>query len=412
MIARSVIKFPRSHTLIGQGILSAGTVTNVQFFRESCYAIREGQQKSTLVTRADATRTTVKSGRHKACARAVICEAARAGPEFSKNLDLILEPVTHYGVHHTKLLDWYKELEAKAKKIMLPCSRNGTYYERRQSPTTVILLGAVASYPGAPEDADERYLVWKKLVIEWATTHYGTHLISIIEHVDEPSGHLHILVADDGHGVKRLTAEDAGIKQAKAQELRGKAFGAVVDAARSRLQDAFYAAVSAPLGIARMSASPKPRQSYSRAKAAQLKAIGAKLENDKLIIELNKKAHAAQKRKDQTAADDAARENMLGMIANKARAQDLEVEARRFQKAKTDALAEIETMHARMVSDAAAEVQVIKEKAKASDAQYREVVEFSRRMQDAYENLLENFVPKDRLNEARKSILCAFQAKT
>jgi len=64
------------------------------------------------------------------------------------------------------------------------------------------------------------------------------------------------------------------------------------------------------------------------------------------------------------------------------------------------------------VSDAAAEVQAIKEKARASDAQYRRAVEFGRRMHNAYENLLKNFVPKDRLDEARDSILRAYQVGT
>ena len=331
----------------------------------------------------------------------MISEAARVGLEFSKNLDMIMEPITHYGVDHTELLNWYKQLKAQAESIMVPCSRNGMPYERHQSPTTVILLGAVASYPGPPDDADERYVAWKKLTVEWAKKHYGENLVSIIEHIDEPSGHLHILAARKGHGVKCLTAEDAGIKDAKVQGLAGKEFGVVVNVARSRLQDEFHAAVSSPLGIARLCASPKPRKAYNQAKAEQLRTIGLKLEVERSDLELNKRAHAVQKRKDRIDTDEAERQNMLVMIANKTLAQDLECERRKLKNIKADAMTEIETMRTKLLADAAAEIQAIKNTAKVCDSEFREVVEYSRRMQIAYKNLLDNFVPLERLEEAR-----------
>ena len=63
-------------------------------------------------------------------------------------------------------------------------------------------MGVVASYPGPPDEGDPNYVRWKALNVAYFCEKFGPNVASIVEHLDEKHGHLHVLVAAGGKSVK------------------------------------------------------------------------------------------------------------------------------------------------------------------------------------------------------------------
>jgi hypothetical protein len=246
--------------------------TSPQFFNEAGYSISRA---------AGAPSRYGSPGRRRYSASEILREAARV-PGHCAHVAQPAPPRTLFGLDAHQLLSWCEsELEPKARSIRVSTTRLG---RRRQRSDTPVLLVAVASYPGPPDPNDAGYVAWRDAVIQWAIGHYGSHLRSILEHVDESYGHLHIVVDDEGRSVKPLMAGHRAAMEAK-QERRSKAEqGAAYQHGCRQLQEEFWEAVGKPCDLARMSASPRPRRSraaHLAAKEKHLHDLALKLEQQR-----------------------------------------------------------------------------------------------------------------------------------
>ena len=223
-----------------------------QFFNECGYSIARA---------VGAPSRYGNTGRKRYSAREIICEAARV-PGHCAHVPQPSPPKTLHGLEANQLLSWWDNvLEPKAKSTMVSTTKLGRRRQRSDTPT---LLVAVASYPGPPNESDLRYVAWRNRVMVWAQGYYGVNLRSILEHTDEPYGHLHIVVDFDGRSVKPLMAGHRAAMDAKDMGRNDAEQGAAYLRGCKQLQDAFWQAVGAPCNLARMSASPRPRRSRAQ----------------------------------------------------------------------------------------------------------------------------------------------------
>lgn len=223
--------------------------TSSQFFNEAGYSLGHA---------AGAPSRHGRPGRKRYRAREILCEAARV-PGHCAHVAQPSPPRTLFGLDANQLLSWWDhELAPKADSMQVPTAKIG---HRKQRCDTPVLLVAVASYSGPPDDSDAGYVKWRDAVVQWAKVHYGLRLRAILEHVDESYGHLHIVVDNEGRSVKPLMAGHFAAMEAKQKGLSRAEQGAAYQRGCSQLQDEFSQEVGKPCGLARMSESPRPRRS-------------------------------------------------------------------------------------------------------------------------------------------------------
>jgi hypothetical protein len=228
-----------------------------QFFNEAGYSISRA---------AGAPSRYGSPGRKRYSAREILSEAARV-PGHCAHVAQPSPPRTLFGLDANQLLSWWdSELEPKASSILVPTTKLG---RRRQRSDTPVLLVAVASYPGSPDHTNAGYVAWRDAVVRWAMDRYGLHLRSILEHVDESYGHLHIVIDNQGRSVKPLMAGHRAAMEVKQQCHSRAEQGAAYQAGCRQLQEEFWQAVGRPCDLARMSASPRPRRSRAAHLAAK-----------------------------------------------------------------------------------------------------------------------------------------------
>lgn len=247
-----------------------------QFVHESAYAIRGATPRG-------------RNAPAKRDVAGIVGEAVRK-PRFCRHVATPQAPRCLFGLNASQLQLWRKRLErlAKSKVVTL---RNGV--RRRQRIDTPVLIATVASYPGPADQTDRNYVKWRRLVIEWAKYKYGARLVSVLEHVDEPYGHVHIFAADHGNPVKPLMAGHAASDRAGAVGATSREQRQAYDDAYRAWQDEFHEMVGAPCGLTRISAAPKPRLSYRKHKAKQLEEA-KRDEEEALIADEARRAAAAQ----------------------------------------------------------------------------------------------------------------------
>lgn len=234
-----------------------------QFVREEIYAIAR--------VKRPADTSTGQARDPKSSAADVIGEAIRDAPQHYRHLTAQgLTPLPArclFGVAPEALQDWFQGHCARAPENLSPQRLKGKVYMRKQSPQVPSLLSTVASYPGPADDADTSYCQWRTAVTAWAREHYGDDLISVLEHVDEPNGHIHILVArPDASPVRGL---HSGWAEKDAAIERGVELSELGEAYRQgcrRFQDRFFDAVGRPCGLDRLSPQPQARYSYPEAR--------------------------------------------------------------------------------------------------------------------------------------------------
>ena len=179
---------PVMHAFIAGG---GAAPMRTQFVREQIYALAR--------VKRPADKSTGQMRNPKASAADVIGEVIREAPQHYRHLTAQgLTPMPArclYGVAPEALQDWFKGHCERAPKNLRPQRLNGKVNMRRQSPQVPSLLSTVASFPGPANDEDIGYCAWRTAVTDWAREHYGADLISVLEHVDEPNGHVHVLVA-------------------------------------------------------------------------------------------------------------------------------------------------------------------------------------------------------------------------
>lgn len=253
-------KIPRSHAL------QKGVNPNpVGFYSEMCH--------SQILSQSRPLKDGGKSAvRGKSAAYDIVAELARK-KSHCNHLDAPSPAVAHYGPEPEDLIDWYVDLQRKARLQTEQKVRDGEIHSVKQRKSTAIIMVALASYPGSPDHNDARYVEWLELNVEFAKRRYGKNLVGIYEHTDEPHGHLHILVANEGKPIKPLMAGDGAFKKTlDAGGSRAEA-GAAKNLANSALLDDYYEHVNAPIGIARKNKTPRARMSWKAAKVGQLKEV-------------------------------------------------------------------------------------------------------------------------------------------
>lgn len=125
-----------------------------------------------------------------------------------------------------------------------------------------ILLAGVASFPTKFDEMDElqreAYVKWKTLTVDFLRTEYGEALMSVVEHTDEPRGHLHFYAVNLS-SIQNTRELHPGHAATKGQE-GAHAMAAYKDGCR-QFQDRYFQAVSLKVGMTRT--GPK-RQKLTR----------------------------------------------------------------------------------------------------------------------------------------------------
>lgn len=212
-----------------------------QFIREECYAKVRSQGAPT------GKKGNARRQRGKISAREAIAEACRL-PNASPHVAEPLLPRCLAGLQADELPIWLEQLEDCARAVMVKSSRG----MRRQRSDTPILIGTVASYPAKANDNDPLYVQWREKTLAFLTARYGTKLISVLEHTDEPYGHVHAFVSDAGRTVKPFHAGHAASLLAAGSGAPKKAQSEAYKGGVRKLQDDFFLQVGSQTGLARI----------------------------------------------------------------------------------------------------------------------------------------------------------------
>ena len=143
---------------------------------------------------------------------------------------------------------------------------------RRLRKDAPVVLGGVISWPEPltecikDAEAMARWAAFRDDSIAWIHQYWGDHLMSVVEHVDEPQPHVQFVVVAplDADRRIRLTGIHPGLRAEKAAADRGLPKRDQKKAYRSALkdfQDSFYYDVASRHGLARYG---KKRQRYER----------------------------------------------------------------------------------------------------------------------------------------------------
>ena len=189
-----------------------------------------------------------RPGSGKRSARDIVAEAIRA-PEAAPHVPHPQPPRVLHGMEADELPIWCEQLEVVARDQTVPM-RDGK--ARRQRSDTPILMGMVASYPGPADEGDPAYVRWRDLTAAWSLERYGDAVVSILEHADEPHGHVHVLVASRGRSVKPLHAGYAASLAALDAGGTRKEQGIAYAGGCRTLQDDYHERVAIPCGLARI----------------------------------------------------------------------------------------------------------------------------------------------------------------
>ena len=159
-------------------------------------------------------------------------------------------PVFHYGTE-ARMRGLVIELEGVSDAIQ---KRTG----KKPRKDTAHLLAGVLSYPDDAPKGD-RYDEWRERSIKWLHKRYGTHLVAVLEHLDEANPHLHFYAIEpDGLDVKRI--HEGWTAKKDGQEYR---------AAMRLVQDDYHRDVGAFVGLMRLGPGGKrlDRDEYKAMKA-------------------------------------------------------------------------------------------------------------------------------------------------
>jgi hypothetical protein len=258
----SQTKRPRAPVLrtLFAGVTRATPPVRAQFVRVEIYAVQGVSSRSKSGTQR----------KPKASAGQILDEATRATPEGYKHLTAQgiapKPPVCLHGLDAPALIDWYQGHKARAARNRAPYTRDGRAYSKSQPVTWPTLLSEVASYPGPSDDGDAGYLRWKELCVARLKEVYGNRLVSVLEHRDEPHGHLHAIVAhSDASPVRDLHPGEHASRQCLAAGGSHKEAAIAYKSALMRFQELFHELVGRPSGLVRLAKNSFARYSYAEA---------------------------------------------------------------------------------------------------------------------------------------------------
>lgn len=193
------------------------------------------------------------------------------------------QPPEHvWGIPPSELRSREKALYEAADGVSETYTRRGVEHSRRQKSTTPILLIAVASWPEPTMARTPERDRWSQLVIEHSKGIWGPAFRGAYAHTDEAFYHLHLLADADGGPVKQLHAGYAAVMKALELEpsLSRKGQAEAYRRGCVEAQDDYHESVGAPMGWARLSASPKPRAPRTvaiRERQAEIEAAEVRL---------------------------------------------------------------------------------------------------------------------------------------
>jgi hypothetical protein len=272
-----------------------------QFVREECYAIVRGQAAPATGAGRAQKGGVAKRGAGKRAARDIIGEAVRNAGDHP-HVEQPAPPRVLHGMAADEMLLHWAQVEELARGITTTTKAGVVKRQRTDVP---ILIGTVCSYPGPPDDNDPLYVRWRALTTAWLRERYGDRILTIVEHVDEPHGHIHCLVADRGRPVKGLMAGHGAQLAAEAEGKPKKEAALAYKAAARALQDDFYAQVGIEAGLTRIGPQPRslPKPAW-HAERQQARAIAeALLRKDQEEAELEAKLVEIRAQQARTVAD-------------------------------------------------------------------------------------------------------------
>ncbi len=173
-------------------------------------------------------------------------------------------PIIHF-VDEKTLLALPSALAEQVKGTRREYMLNGKKVSRGLRADSLVLMAGVVSFPRElAEDSPSMWDFAKRKTIEKLKREYGSQLIAVLEHTDEPHPHLHFYVVPDDLDMEKICValQASNSVDPKRKASTKKARKAEEIAALQRFQDRWHEEVMADCGLARY--GPK-RQRVSRA---------------------------------------------------------------------------------------------------------------------------------------------------
>ena len=265
--AKKIATYKKRNGLMA-AIRGSKTKDEFQFANEAYFSLVQGQKKPERIKDPKTGKiSTQRTGGRKSSARYVVMELIRAALEFTNGIAAPMSPKHLYGVEPDHMVDWYDAMRKKAKKGLEEYySCKGKKCFRKQRDSTVVMIGAVFSYPGLSDEDDDRFVQWRKETLEFIKKHYGAALVTVILHEDENFAHIHAIAALDGKPIKFLTIGNKEAWAAQAAGATGKAITAAYKAGCVKWQDDYFQAVCEPLGLQRKGQEKKHHKPLNEAR--------------------------------------------------------------------------------------------------------------------------------------------------
>lgn len=271
------------------------TDVNKTYCSEKCYAI-EPSPIPKHVYNPGGERETPSLG-------FILREAARASKKDHKHIDNAILPTPIFGLHPSQLLELEAELIEGAKRQTETYTRRGKTHTRAQRKTTPILLVMIAHWPEPGMESTPKRERWTRRVVRLAKSRFGSMLKCVLGHSDEQAWHLHIVVADGGRPVKRISEGHKWVAElmSKNPQATRKEQAKEFRAGMSNMQQWFHSFAGESFGHVR---SPTPRKRMPR-REAMIKQK-AKLDEAEELLATQKKAIAAALRERKAQLEDEA----------------------------------------------------------------------------------------------------------
>lgn len=221
----------------------------------------------------------------------IIGELNRESKKYTKHIPHPQPPTHIYGIEPERLRELEAEIVEGAKHQTETYTRRGKTHTRAQRKTTPVLLVMIASWPSPSKEPTPERERWVRRVVRLAKSRFGKLLKCILAHEhDEERFHLHIVVADAGRPVKRLSEGHKWVSQLleKYPQAARKEQAKEFRAGMSHMQQWYHSWAGGPFGHVR---APTPRKRMP--KRELLIKQKAKLDEAEELLATQKKAVAA-----------------------------------------------------------------------------------------------------------------------
>lgn len=268
------------------------------------------------------------------------------------------------------------------------------------------MLAGVASFPRTMDECRSdpavmsAYQAWRSDTVAWAKSEYGDSLLSVVEHADEKHGHVHFYAVPDRNPNKRMSVDSIhpGRKAAAESKAQGAVKGEQNRAYKSAMrefQSRYFAAVGMRHGQTRLGpgrrrlsrAQWKAEQEQAGSLAAVQSAAVAWRDEQVRKVRAQGQAHlrqAQEQARKQAAAvladaDAKAKEDASRIVAEaRKEASGITAQARRFGGWIQGLIDGMTGRRAKLEKEAKAEVEQVREEAKAKEGRLWEKIDYLR----------------------------------